>query len=151
MSAEQPQRRRAARRVFARVEKGLAARLEPGEALESAVFGHRYVPGLMVLLFLGTIGDLIYMLVARPYYLALTDRRFFLLNASRWDWIPRPGEPVFGAEPGSVRIDEPRRFLVRASTTVQAMGQNELRLAIHRQYWRELDHMRSLLDRRAAG
>jgi len=151
VSAEQPQRRRAARRVFARVEKGLAARLEPGEALESAVFGHRYVPGLMVLLFLGTIGDLIYMLVARPYYLALTDRRFFLLNASRWGWIPRPGEPVFGAEPGSVRIDEPRRFLVRASTTVQAMGQNELRLAIHRQYWRELDHMRSLLDQRAAG
>ncbi|HEY3551629.1 MAG TPA: hypothetical protein VGK69_11330 [Gaiellaceae bacterium] len=151
MSAEDPKRRRSARRVVARVEKGLADRLEPGESLESAVFGHRYVPGLMVLLFLGTIGDLIYMLVARPYYLALTDRRFFLLDASRWGWIPRPREPVFTADPGSVRIDEPRRFLVRASTTVQAMGESELRLAVHRQYWRELEHMRSLLDSRAAG
>ena len=151
MSAEQYQRRRSARRVFARVEKGLAGRLEPGETLESAVFGHRYVPGLMVLLFLGTIGDLIYMLVARPYYLALTDRRFFVLNASRWGWIPRPKEPAFTSDAGSVRIDEPRRFLVRASTTVHAMGQSELRVAIHRQYWRELEHMRSLLDQRAAG
>ena len=53
----------------------------------------------MVLLFLGSIGDLIYMLVARPYYLALTDRRFFLLNASRWGWIPRPRDPVFTADP----------------------------------------------------
>jgi hypothetical protein len=31
------------------------------------------------------------------------------------------------------------------------MGQDEFRLAVHRQYWRELEHMRSLLDRRAAG
>lgn len=151
MNAEQPQRRRSARRVFARVEKGLAGRLEPGETLESAVFGHRYVPGLMVLLFLGTIGDLIYMLVARPYYLALTDRRFFLLNASRFGWIPRPGEPVFTSDPGSVRIDEPKRFLVRASTTVHAFPDQEVRLAVHRQYWRELGHMRALLDQRVAG
>jgi hypothetical protein len=151
VSAEEPQRRRAARRVVARVEKGLAGTLEPGETLESAVFGHRYVPGLMVLLFLGSIGDLIYMLVARPYYIALTDRRFFLLNASRWGWVPRPREPVFTSDAGSVRIDEPRRFLVRESTTVRAMGQSELRLAVHRQYWRELDRMRSLLDQRAAG
>jgi hypothetical protein len=151
MSAEQHQRRRAARRVVARVEKALAGELEPGEALESAVFGHRYVPGLMVLLFLGSIGDLIYMVVARPYYLALTDRRFFLLNASRWGWIPRPRGSVYTADPGSVRIDEPRKFLVRSVTAVRAMGQDELRLAVHRQYWRELEHMRSLLERRAAG
>jgi hypothetical protein len=58
---------------------------------------------------------------------------------------------VLTSDADSVRLDEPRKFLIRAVTAVRAMGRDEFRLAVHRQYWRELDHMRSLLDRRAAG
>ena len=144
-------RGRVARRAVGRVEKALAATLEPGEELQSAVFAHRYVPGLQLLFLFGALGDLLYVIVARPYYAALTNRRFFLLTGSRWGLVSRPREPVLTADAGSVRMDESRKFLVRAITTVRAIGQDETRLAVHRQYWRELDHMRSLLDNRAAG
>jgi hypothetical protein len=147
----QPRRKRIARRAFGRVEKALATTLEPGEELQSAFFAHRYVPGLQLLFLLGSIGDIVYVLVARPYYTALTSRRFILLKGSRGAFGSRPREPVFSTDAGSVRIDEPRKFLFRAIVSVRAMGQDEVRLAVHRQYWRELEYMRSLLDRGAAG
>jgi hypothetical protein len=147
----QYKRGRLAKRAVGRVENALAATLEPGEELQSAVFAHRYVPGLQLLFLLGGMGDLIYVIVARPYYAALTNERFFLFKSSRWGLVSRPREPVLTVDAGSVRIDQSRKFLVRAITTVRAMGQDETRLAVHRQYWRELDHMRSLLDNRAAG
>jgi hypothetical protein len=150
-SAEPYNRRRAARRAFGRVENALATTLEPGEELESAFFAHRYVPGLQLLFLLGSIGDLLYVLIAQPYYAALTGRRFLLLKGSRFGLVSRPREPVLTSDADSVRLDEPRKFLIRAVTAVRAMGRDEFRLAVHRQYWRELDHMRSLLDRRAAG
>lgn len=151
MTAGQPQRGRVARRAFGRVEKALAATLEPGEELQSAFFAHRYVPGLQLLFLLGSIGDIVYVVVARPYYTALTNRRFFLLKGSRFALVSRPREPVFSADAGSVRIDEPRKFLFRAIVAVRVVGQDDVRLAVHRQYWRELEHMRSLVDRGAAG
>jgi hypothetical protein len=144
-------RGRVAKRAVGRVENALASALEPGEEVQSAFFAHRYVPGLQLLFLFGALGDLLYVIVARPYYAALTNRRFFLLEGSRWGLVSRPRDPVLTADAGSVRIDQSRRFLVRAITTVRAMGQDETRLAVHRQYWRELDHMRSLLDNRAAG
>jgi hypothetical protein len=36
-------------------------------------------------------------------------------------------------------------------TVVRGMVFDEFRLAVHRQYWRELEYMRSLLDRRGVG
>jgi hypothetical protein len=147
----EPQRRRVARRAFQRVEKALAPTCEAGEELQSAFFAHRYVPGLQLLFLLGSLGDIVYVFVARPYYTALTNRRFFLLKSSRFGLVSRPREPVFSTDAESARIDQPRKFLIRAVTTVRAMGQDEVKLAVHRQYWRELEYMRSLLDRRAAG
>jgi hypothetical protein len=141
-------RRRVAKRVFARVEKALAGRLDSGEELQSAFFCHRYVPGLQLLLLLGAIGDVVYAIVARPYYTALTNRRFFLLKGSRLALVSRPGDAVLTDDADTVRIDDPRKFLVRAITTVRAGFQDEVRLAVHRQYWQELDHMRELLGRR---
>jgi hypothetical protein len=144
-------RRRIARRAYGRVERALGPTLEPGEDLQSAFFAHRYVPGLQLLFLLGSIGDLVFAIVARPYYAALTSRRFFLIKGSRFGFVSTPREPVLTTAADSVRLDEPRKFLIRAVTAVRAMGQDEFRLAVHRQYWRELEHMRSLLDRRAAG
>ncbi|HLY85164.1 MAG TPA: hypothetical protein VKO84_01445 [Gaiellaceae bacterium] len=145
-------RRRLERRAFNRVERALEGRLEPGETLESAFFAHRYVPGLFVLLFFGSLGDLIYILVARPYYPALTNRRFFLLNGTRFGWVSRPRDAEFTADAGSVRIDESgRRFVLRAVASVRAFPDRDVRLAVHRQYWRELEHMRSILAQQASG
>jgi hypothetical protein len=144
-------RRRVAQRGFGRVEKALAGTLEPGEELQSAFFAHRYVPGLQLLLFFGALGDVVYALVARPYYAALTNRRFFLLRGSRFGLVSQPREPVFTSDADSLRIDEPRKFLVRAITTVHAGFQDEVRLAVHRQYWQELQHMRELVVRRGTG
>jgi hypothetical protein len=150
-SSGEYQRKRIARRAFNRVEKALAPTLAPGETLESALFAHRYVPGLFVLLFLGSIGDVIYVFVARPYYLALTNQRFFLLKGSRFGFVSRPKDPEFTTPAGSARIDEPgRRFLLRAVATVRALPDREVRLAVHRQYWAELEHMRSTLNRQAS-
>jgi hypothetical protein len=136
---------RYARRAIARVEQSLAGTLEPGETVESACFAHLYVPGLTLLLALGTIGDILYLLIARPYYVALTGRRFFLLNGSRWTLVSKPRDPVFSAPADSVRMDDPRRFLIRKVTTVRQVGGAEVRIAVQRGYWGELDHMRSLL------
>jgi hypothetical protein len=144
-------RRRVAKRAFGRVEKGLAGTLQPGEELQSAFFAHRYVPGLQLLLLLGAIGDIVYAVVARPYYTALTSQRFFLLKGSRFGLVSRPRDPVFSSDADSVRIEEPRKFLVRAITNVRAGAQDEVRLAVHRQYWQELHHMRELLVRRGTG
>jgi hypothetical protein len=144
-------RGRVARRAYGRVEKALAPTLEPGEELQSAFFAHRYVPGLQLLFLLGGMGDLVYVIVARPYYAALTSKRFFLLKGSRVSLVSQPRDPVLTADAGSVRIEGARKFLVRAITAVRAMGQDEFRLAVHRQYWRELDHMQSLLVDRGAG
>ena len=151
-SVEGDHRRRLERRAFNRVEKALAGKLEPGETLESAFFTHRYVPGLFVLLFFGSIGDLIYILVARPYYPALTNQRFMLLKGTRFGWVSRPRDAEFTTDAGSVRIEEGgRRFVLRAVATVRAFPDKEIRLAVHRQYWRELEHMRSILNRQASG
>jgi len=144
-------RRRVARRVFARVEKSLAGTLQPGEELQSAFFAHRYVPGLQLFLLLGAIGDIVYAIVAKPYYAALTDQRFLLLNGTRFGLVSRPRDPAFTDEAGSVRIEEPRKFLVRAITTVRAGLHDEVKLAVHRQYWQELDYMRELVVRRSVG
>jgi hypothetical protein len=148
-----PQNRgRVARRAFGRVEKALAPTLEPGEELQSAFFAHRYLPGLQLLFIFGAIGDTLYVIIARPYYAALTSRRFFLLKGGRGPFVSRPGDPVITDDADTVRIDEPRKFLFRAVVTVRAaLGQQESRLAVHRQYWRELDYMRSLLAQRGAG
>lgn len=146
MNAAGYQRRWQARRTFGRVEKSLAGTLEPDETLESALFAHRYVPGVTLLLVFGTIGDVLYLLIARPYFLALTSRRFFLLKGG-WGFFARPGRPVWSAPADSVRIDEPRRFLVRKVTTVRRLGGDEVRVAVQRAFWGELDHLRSLLSR----
>jgi hypothetical protein len=65
--------------------------------------------------------------------------------------VSRPREPEFTSDADSVRLDEPRKFLIRAVTVVRGMVFDEFRLAVHRQYWRELEYMRSLLDRRGVG
>lgn len=139
------QRGRYARRAVERVEHSLAGTLEPGETVESALFAHRYVPGLLLLGVFGTLGDILYVIVARPYYLALTNKRFFLLKGGR-GFVSRPRDPAFSAPADSVRMDEPRRFLVRKTTTVRQVGGQDVRLAVQRPYWGELDHMRSLLS-----
>lgn len=140
------QRNRAARRAFGRVEKSLAGTLEPDETLEAAFFAHRYVPGLSLLFLIGSIGDIIYVIVARPYYAALTNRRFFLLKGSRLGLVSRPRDAQFSSPADSVRIEACRKFLIRQTATVKALGGDEVKLAVHRQFFRELDHMRSLLS-----
>ena len=145
MTAGGGDRGRAARRAVERVEASLAGTLEPGETVESAFFAQRYVKGLTLLLVFGAIGDILYVLIARPYYVALTNRRFFVLKGS-WGLSSKPRESVFTAQADSVRMDEPRRFLVRKTATVRALSGEEVRIAVQRMYWRELDHMRSLLS-----
>ena len=135
----------ATRHAIERVAGSLSGTLEPGETVESAFFAHRYVPGLSVLFAFGAIGDAVYVLIARPYYVALTNRRFFLLKGG-WGFWPSVGDPVITSAADSVRMDEPRRFVVRKTTTVHALGGAEMRLAVQRVYWSELDRMRSLLS-----
>jgi hypothetical protein len=43
-------------------------------------------------------------------------------------------------------MDDPRRFLIRKVTTVRQVGGEEVRIAVQRGYWGELDHMRTLLS-----
>lgn len=141
------QRKRGSRRIVARVEKGLGT-LQPGETVESAVWGHRYVPGLQVLLLFGALGDSLYLLLARPYYVVLTNQRFMLLHASRF--LARTGKTVYTVPPDQARLELGRSFVLRKIATVGAVGGDEVKIAVHRQFWGELDYMASLLSGRAA-
>ncbi|MDX6481045.1 MAG: hypothetical protein QOG85_1555 [Gaiellaceae bacterium] len=138
------ERKRSARRIFDRVEKSRGF----GEQLQSAVWGHRYVPGLQLLLLFGALGDTLYLLIARPYFLALTDRNFMLLNGSRFGLVSKPRDAVFTVPASQVRIELGRKFVLRKVATVSVMGGEETKIAVHRQFWGELDHMASLLSGR---
>lgn len=144
------ERKRGSRRIFGRVEKALGTlQSGPGEPLESAVWGHRYVPGLQILLFFGALGDTLYLLIARPYFLALTDRSFMLLNGSRFTLVSKPKDAVYTVPANTVRMELGRKFLVRRVVTVSVVGGEQIKIAVHRQFWGELEHMDSLLSRPA--
>lgn len=134
---------RRAQRAIRRVESALAAELEPGESLEAAVFAQRWLPFLELVTLFGAIGDAIFVIVARPYYLAATRSRFFMLRAGRL-W-PSAGERVFEASLDAVRIEPLRmRGPLRRQIRLQQLGGSDYRLSIHRAYWRELERLQSL-------
>jgi hypothetical protein len=135
------QRRRGAQRIFNRVEKALG----PGEQLRAAVWGHRYVPGLQLLLLFGALGDTLYVLIARPYFFALTDQKFTLLNGSRFGFVSKPKDAVYTVPANQVRLELGRKFIVRKLATIREVGGEETKVAVHRQFWGELDHMAVLL------
>jgi hypothetical protein len=139
------QRKRSANRIFGRVQTAIAPVVQPGEQLRSAVWGHRYVPGLQVLLLFGALGDTLYLIIARPYFLAHTDRNFMLLNGSRFGFVSKPRGAVYTVPANAVRVELGRRFLLRRVATVSVVGGEETKVAVHRQFWGELDYMASLL------
>ena len=98
------QRKRSAQRIFNRVEKVV------GSGLKSAVWGHRYLPGLQLLFLFGALGDTLYLLVARPYFLVLTDQQFMLMNGSRFGFVSKPQGAVYSVPANQVRIELGRKF-----------------------------------------
>jgi hypothetical protein len=134
----EPKRSRRARRAIARVQEKV------GEPVEAAAYVQRWLPFLPVLLLLGTLGDIVFILVARPFYLAATQSQVFLFRAGRVRLSV--DERVFDAPLGEVRIEEVRGGPLRRVVRVRRLSGGEHTLAVHRAYWRELERMQSLVD-----
>lgn len=135
------QHSRRARRAISRVESALGAELQ-GEAIREAAWAQRWIPFLEVLLLLGAIGDIVFIVIAKPYYIAATDTRFFMLTAGRL-WPSARGQ-VFSAPLDSIRIEPVgMRGPIRRQFRIQRLGGEDYRLSVHRMYWKELESLQS--------
>jgi hypothetical protein len=134
---------RRARRAIGRVEKALAAELQPGETIEAAAYAQRWIPFLQALLLFGAIGDTLYIVIAKPYYVAASSSRFFLVNAARL-WPAAKGK-VLDAPLGETRIEQLRGGPLRRQFRVTRLGGSDYRLSVHRAYRRELERLESLV------
>jgi hypothetical protein len=133
---------RRARRAIGRLQKKVD--LQAGESFEAVVFGQRWLPFLQVALVFGALGDILFLLVARPYYVAATPSQLFMYRAGRF--YPSVGERVFDAPLGEIRIERLRGGPLRRVVRLRRVTGDEHQLAVHRVYWRELDHLQSLID-----
>jgi hypothetical protein len=134
---------RRARRAIRRVEAALGSELN-GETIEAAVYANRWIPFLELFLLLGAIGDVVFVAVAKPYYVAATSSRVFFLTAGRF-W-PTARKQVFTAPVESIRIEQTgMRGPLRRQMRLQQVGGSETRLSVHRMYWKELERLQSLV------
>lgn len=139
---------RRARKAIARVEKALGSELQ-GEPIEAIVWAQRWIPGLELFLLLGGIGDIVFVVVAKPYYVAATNTRVFMLAAGRL-WPSARGR-VFESPLDTVRIESLKmRGPLRRQVRLQQLGGSEYRLSVHRMYWKELDRLKSLVGSTAS-
>jgi len=143
MTAAPANQSRRGRRAVARVQGALASELQPGESIETAALAQRWLPFLEVLLLFGALGDMIFVIVAKPYYIAASSSRFFLLDAGRF-W-PTPKKRVFEAPLDQVRIEQLRGGPLRRQIRLSQLGGPEFRLAVHRVYRRQLEQLESLV------
>jgi hypothetical protein len=137
---------RRARRAIARLER--KGDLPAGEPVEAVIYAQRWLPFLQFALFFGAIGDLLFLIVARPYYVAATPADVFMYRAGRfWSSV---GERRFEAPLGELRIERLRGGPLRRVVRLRRLTGDEHQLAVHRMYWRELDHLQSLVEAAAA-
>lgn len=113
------------------------------------LYVQRYVPMMNILLLLGALGDLVFVAIARPYYFAVTDQRFFVLKAGRI--YPRVGSALTTSPLNNVRFEDGRRWLIRKTVEVRMLSGDDYRVGVHRVYWRELDYMESIAKLHGAG
>lgn len=137
---------RRGRRAVARVERKLD--LASDQSIEVALLAQRWLPFLQVALFLGALGDLVFLIVARPCYVAATQSHLFVLKAGRL--YPSVGDKVFDAPLNQVRIERARSGPIRRVVRLTSLGSAEQQLAVHRAYWKDLDALHSLIDAAAA-
>ena len=134
---------RRAQRAIRRVQ-GVIGSEVGAETIQAAVFANRWIPFLELLLVFGAIGDFVFVLVAKPYYVAATDSRLFMLTAGRL-W-PSARKQVFSAPLDSIRIEAVgMRGPLRKQIPMQQVGGDEYRLSVHRMYWKELERLQSLV------
>lgn len=108
------------------------------------MLAQRWLPFLQFALFFGAIGDVIFLVVAKPYYLAATKSHVFLYRAGRI--YPSAGAQVFEAPLGEIRIERLRGGPFRRVVRLRRLTGEEHQLAVHRAYWRDLDYLQSLVD-----
>jgi hypothetical protein len=132
---------RRARRAIERLEKKVE--LPAGESLEAAIYAQRWLRFLQFALFFGALGDTLFLLLARPYYVAATRSHLYVYRAGRL--YPSVGARVFDAPLGEVRLERLRGGPLRRVVRLRRVTGDEQRLAVHRAYWRELDHLQSLI------
>lgn len=107
------------------------------------MLAQRWLPFVEAFLLFGPIGDAIFLIVAKPYYIAATNMRFFMLEAGRF-WPAARGQ-VFSATLDAVRIEELRRGPVRRTISLRQLGGSDYRLAVHRSYRRQLERLEQLV------
>jgi hypothetical protein len=108
------------------------------------MLAQRWLPFLQFALVFGALGDVIFLVVARPYYLAATESHVFLYRAGRI--YPSAGAQVFEAPLGEIRIERLRGGPFRRVVRLRRLTGDEHQLAVHRAYWRDLDYLQSLVD-----
>jgi hypothetical protein len=131
---------RRAQRIIKRLEK--SGRIPRGESIEAVAYAQRWLPFLQFALFLGAIGDVLFLVVARPYYLVATSSEVLLFRVGRF--IPSVGTREFAAPLAEVRLERLRGGPLRRVVRLRALTGDEHRLAVHRLYWKELDRLDSL-------
>src|SRR5262249_41286272 len=100
-------------------------------------------PGLQFLLLFGPLGDTVFVLVARPYWIAATSSRVVMFNAGRF-W-PKCGKQVFEAPLDVVRTEKLGGGPLRRRIRLRALAGSDHQLAVHRGYWKELDRLTELV------
>ena len=130
---------RRAQKAIARIEK--AHRL--GEPIEAVFLAQRWRAGLQVLLFFGALGDVIFVLVARPYWVAATASRVYMFRAGRF--LPKAGAQVFEVALDTARVEKLGGGPLRRRILIRALGGAEQQVSVHRMYWKELDRLSQLI------
>ena len=133
---------RRARRAIERLQK--KGDLPAGEPVEAVIYAQRWLPFLQFALVFGAIGDILFLIVARPYYVAATPTQVFMYRAGRfWQTV---GERVFDAPIGEIRIERGRSGPLRRVVRLRRLTGDEHQLAVHRIYWKELERLQSLIE-----
>jgi hypothetical protein len=135
---------RRAQRGIARIQK---AHSLDGEAIEAAFYAQRWLPGLQFLLIFGAIGDLIFVLVARPYWFAATPTRVLMFAAGRL--YPKVGKQLLVVPVDTVRTEKLGGGPLRRRIKIRVLGGAEHQVSIHRAYWKELDRFNDLVGAHA--
>ena len=145
MSANQiPKRNGSVRRLVKSVEKALRETLQPSEDLRSCFWVQKYL-NFATGFFLG---ELIYVLLSKPYIIAASDERVFLMKSSTLG--RRPTKVLFVDDLAGVTVTKGRSGISYDRLTLTHKGEEKpYELRVPRGYRSEVQALVDLLENQA--
>jgi hypothetical protein len=145
MSANQaPKRSGSTRRLIKSVEKALRETLQPSEDLRSCFWVQKYLNFATRFI----LGELIYVLLSKPYIVAASDGRVFLMKSSSFG--RRPTKVLFADDLASVSVAKGRAGISYDRLTLTHKGDEKpYELRVPRGYRREVQVLVDLLEKPA--